>query len=199
MQKVVSDVQSAIVCSQLLLQLTGIKINEDILPLPNQNISSNLNELNKTYGVKLKQKHIIYHYLTHKDLPLAFLSNDGEYMILAKMDQDNALVQHPFKSNTELWSREQLCHQWSGAVIILSTPSLKFNISWFVPVFWQYRYILAEILLFSLVLQLLGLVLPLFFQIVMDKVLAYQVTATLDVLVFGLVITSIFEVLLKGL
>lgn len=199
MQKVVSDVQSAIACSQLLLQLTGIKINEDILPLPNQNISSNLNELNKTYGVKLKQKRIPYHYLTHKNLPLAFLANDGEYIVLAKVDQDNALVQHPFKSNTELWSREQLCHQWSGVVIILSTPSLKFNISWFVPVFWQYRYILAEILLFSLVLQLLGLVLPLFFQIVMDKVLAYQVVATLDVLVFGLVITSIFEVLLKGL
>ncbi len=199
MKNVISNIRSAIACSKLLLQLTGIKITEDILPSPNKNISSNLNELNKTYGVKLKQKHITYHYLTHKDLPLAFLANDGEYIVLAKMDQDNALVQHPFKSNIELWSREQLCHQWSGVVIILSTSSLKFNISWFVPVFWQYRYILAEILLFSLVLQLLGLVLPLFFQIVMDKVLAYQVIATLDVLVFGLVITSIFEVLLKGL
>lgn len=84
-------------------------------------------------------------------------------------------------------------------VIILSTLALKFNISWFIPAFWHYRYIMAEVILFSLVLQLLALILPLFFQIVMDKVLAYQVTATLDVLVFGLLVTSIFEVLLRGL
>lgn len=201
------NVKTAMACSRLLLQLVGIKVTEDVIQYSSQSsdwgssqdISTSLTKLSKTYNVKLRQKRLVYNKLTIKNLPLAFLANDGEYIVLAKMDQDNALVQHPFKSNTELWSREQLCHQWSGAVIILSTPSFKFNISWFVPVFWQYRYILAEILLFSLVLQLLGLVLPLFFQIVMDKVLAYQVTATLDVLVFGLVITSIFEVLLKGL
>lgn len=69
--------QNAIACSKLLLQLAGIKINEDILLSPHQSISFNLKTLNKTYGVKLKQKSIAHHHLTPKTLPLAFLTNDG--------------------------------------------------------------------------------------------------------------------------
>ncbi|MGR5165562.1 ABC transporter transmembrane domain-containing protein, partial [Vibrio owensii] len=51
----------------------------------------------------------------------------------------------------------------------------------------------------SLMLQLLALVTPLFFQVVMDKVLVHHALATLDVLVIVLVIVGIFEVVLKGL
>ena len=61
------------------------------------------------------------------------------------MDQDNGLVQHPFKSNAELWSKDQLRHSWSGKVIILSAPLLKFDLAWFIPAFWQHRRMLAEI------------------------------------------------------
>lgn len=191
--------QSALACSKLLLQLAGIKITEDVLLLSNQDINSSLKKLNKTYGVKLKQKKLTYSKLTDKDLPLAFLSTDGEYKILAKMDDKNSLIQHPFQSQPKLWTREKLDDYWGGKVITLSSAALKFNLKWFIPVFWQYRRMLTEILLFSLVLQLLALILPLFFQIVMDKVLAYKSYNTLDVLIFGLVVSSIFEVLLKGL
>ncbi|MFP3120165.1 type I secretion system permease/ATPase [Rickettsia sp. R2] len=205
------EVRTAIGCSQLLLQLAGIKTTEDTAPLSNMSnnrlynhassssIDSSLKELSKTYGVKLKQKKLTYKKLTVKSLPLAFLATDGEYRVLAKMDQDNGLVQHPFKSNAELWSKDQLRHSWSGKVIILSAPLLKFDLAWFIPAFWQHRRMLAEILLFSLILQLLALVLPLFFQVVMDKVLVYKTYTTLDVLVFGLLVTSIFEVILRGL
>ncbi|WP_375331270.1 peptidase domain-containing ABC transporter [Candidatus Tisiphia endosymbiont of Oplodontha viridula] len=195
------DVQSAVACSQLLLQLVGIKVTEDDNRSLSsyQNIDFGLKELSKTHGVKLQQKKLAYDKLTATKLPLSFLSNDGEYRILAKMDNDHGLVQHPFKAHTELWSKEQLRDCWSNRVIALSSPALKFNITWFIPAFWQHRRMLAEILLFSLILQLLALILPLFFQIVMDKVLAYRSYNTLDVLIFALVITSIFESLLGGL
>lgn len=201
------NIKTALACSKLLLQLVGIKVTKDAmqqstenadLDLP-QDISTSLTKLNKTYNVKLRQKRLVYDKLTTKNLPLAFLSSDGQYLVLAKMDQDQALVQQPFSSNPELWSKEQLRDCWEDQVIILSSLSLKFNLAWFVPAFWQHRQMLAEILLFSLVLQLLALILPLFFQIVMDKVLTYRVSATLDVLIFVLIITSIFEVILRGL
>ena len=51
----------------------------------------------------------------------------------------------------------------------------------------------------SLFLQLFALVSPLFFQVVMDKVLVHRGMTTLDVLVIGLVIVVLFESLLNAL
>lgn len=48
-------------------------------------------------------------------------------------------------------------------------------------------------------LQLFALVSPLFFQVVMDKVLVHRGLTTLDVLVGGLVVVVVFESLLNGL
>ena len=51
----------------------------------------------------------------------------------------------------------------------------------------------------SLFLQLFALITPLFSRVVTDKVLVYKGWSTLDVLVFGLVVISLFEVLLGGM
>jgi ATP-binding cassette, subfamily B, bacterial HlyB/CyaB len=50
-----------------------------------------------------------------------------------------------------------------------------------------------------MVLQVFALVSPLFFQVVMDKVLVHRGLNTLDVLVIGLVVVVVFESLLTGL
>jgi subfamily B ATP-binding cassette protein HlyB/CyaB len=59
--------------------------------------------------------------------------------------------------------------------------------------------LLGEALVGSLFLQLFALITPLFFQVVIDKVLVHKGWSTLDVLVFGLVVISLFEVLLTGM
>ena len=59
--------------------------------------------------------------------------------------------------------------------------------SWFFAVIHKYRRILCEVLIGSFFLQLLGLVTPLFFQVVIDKVLVHRGLSTLDVLAIGLV------------
>jgi subfamily B ATP-binding cassette protein HlyB/CyaB len=75
----------------------------------------------------------------------------------------------------------------------------KFDFSWFVPSIVKHRKLMGEVLLVSLFLQLFALVSPLFFQVVMDKVLVHRGLTTLDVLVIGLVIVVVFESLLTGL
>jgi subfamily B ATP-binding cassette protein HlyB/CyaB len=75
----------------------------------------------------------------------------------------------------------------------------KFDFSWFIPALVKYRKLLGEVLLISFMLQLFGLVSPLFFQVVMDKVLVHRGMTTLDVLVIGLVIVVIFESVLNAL
>jgi subfamily B ATP-binding cassette protein HlyB/CyaB len=75
----------------------------------------------------------------------------------------------------------------------------RFDFSWFIPALVKYRRLLGEVLAISLFLQLFALVTPLFFQVVMDKVLVHQGLSTLDVLVTGLVVIVLFESLLTAL
>ena len=94
---------------------------------------------------------------------------------------------------------------WTGELILITSRAslagelAKFDFSWFIPALVKYRKLLGEVLLISFVLQLFGLVSPLFFQVVMDKVLVHKGMTTLDVLVIGLVIVVIFESVLTAL
>jgi subfamily B ATP-binding cassette protein HlyB/CyaB len=63
----------------------------------------------------------------------------------------------------------------------------------------KYRALLSEVLLASFFLQIFALMSPLFFQVVIDKVLVHRSLGTLDVLVAGMVAISIFEVVLGAL
>ena len=69
----------------------------------------------------------------------------------------------------------------------------QFDFTWFIPAIVKYRKLLGEVLLLSLVLQLIGLITPLFFQVVMDKVLVNHAMKTLTVIAIGLTVTIFFE------
>lgn len=75
----------------------------------------------------------------------------------------------------------------------------KFDFTWFIPAIVKYRRILLEVLIISVALQIFALISPLFFQVVMDKVLVHQGFSTLNVISIGLLIVVIFEVLLGGI
>lgn len=85
-------------------------------------------------------------------------------------------------------SRADIAGEWS-----------RFDISWFIPSLVRYRKLLSEVLLVSCFLQLFALITPLFFQVVMDKVLVHNAVSTLNVLVAGLVATFLFDSLLSFL
>ncbi|WP_084570787.1 type I secretion system permease/ATPase [Methylosinus sp. PW1] len=75
----------------------------------------------------------------------------------------------------------------------------NFGFKWFLPTFWRYRKPLAQVLTASFFVQIFALVTPLFFQVVIDKVLTHRGYSTLFVLVGGLVIIGFFDVVLQYL
>ena len=75
----------------------------------------------------------------------------------------------------------------------------EFNLRWFAQAFVRYKRLVAEIMLASFFIQILALILPLFFQIVVDKVLAHQSLSTLDVLALGMICVTLADVVLDGL
>jgi subfamily B ATP-binding cassette protein HlyB/CyaB len=95
---------------------------------------------------------------------------------------------------------------WDGEAIVL-TPRRsplsnmigEFNIGWFIPSIVKYRSLFVKVLLASFIIQLFGLITPLFFQVVMDKVLLHKALTTLNVLAIGFVASSVFEVVLNAL
>ncbi len=74
-----------------------------------------------------------------------------------------------------------------------------FGFRWFLPSLWRYRRPIGHVLLASVFVQVFALVTPLFFQVVIDKVLTHRATSTLYVLVAGLALVGIFDAALQYL
>ncbi len=140
-------------------------------------------------------------------LPAIAERGDGTYMILAKMnaDKDEILVHDPLVGRPQKKSRAEIDNSWTGRLIVLTTRSLlagggaKFDVSWFIPAIVKFRSLFGEVLIASFFMQILALVSPLFFMVIIDKVLTHRGLTSLDVLIFALVVVSLFEVLLGGL
>ena len=134
-------------------------------------------------------------------------SDDGSenFFILARVDGDQALIQSPAVGRPEALSVAELLTRWTGEVILFTSREsmaaelAKFDFTWFVPAIVKYRKLLLEVLLVSFVLQIFALITPLFFQVVMDKVLVHRGFTTLDVVAVGLTVVVLFEVLLTAL
>jgi subfamily B ATP-binding cassette protein HlyB/CyaB len=130
---------------------------------------------------------------------------DGSFLIIGAVEPSRILVQDPAAPAPETVESAEFAARWSGRLILLTRRAgapggfRHFDLSWFIPAVIRYRKLLGEVLIASLVLQILGLVTPLFFQVVIDKVLVHHGLTTLDVLAIGLLVVSLFEVCLGGL
>jgi len=69
----------------------------------------------------------------------------------------------------------------------------RFGFAWFLPILWKFRRQLGQALSAAFFFELLGLGLPLFVQVMIDKVLVHQVSATLDVVAIGMLLVIVFE------
>ncbi|PKG38883.1 type I secretion system permease/ATPase [Psychromonas sp. Urea-02u-13] len=193
------DISSALACAVLLLKLSGVEIVNGLENTDDFSFKKTLLKFSLANNVNFIQSSLPVNKLSSDMLPLAFKNKAGRYVVLAKMSSEQALIQSPEEAEPQVVSLDELKKNWSGEVIIMQGASLRFDVSWFIPEFVRHRKLFFEVLLFSLMLQLLALATPLFFQVVMDKVLVHNALSTLDVLVMVLVIVGVFEVVLKGL
>jgi len=158
-------------------------------------------------GLRLKARAIVTDWARLAATPLPALAEcrDGGFIILGKVVDDKAIIQDPKIGRPQLVGREEFAARWSGRLVLiarrasLGNLAREFNIAWFLQAIHKYRRILSEVLIASFFLQLFALVSPLFFQVVIDKVLVHRGLTTLDVLVFGLITVSIFEALIGAL
>ncbi|MEW6346965.1 MAG: type I secretion system permease/ATPase [Paraburkholderia sp.] len=138
-------------------------------------------------------------------LPALAFDRNGSHFIIARLDGAKILILEPSQPSPTLITGDELGERASGNLILvasrasLSGQLAHFDFSWFIPAIVKYRRLLLEVLFVSIVLQLFGLISPLMFQVVMDKVLVNRAFSTLNVVCIALLASGLFEALLTGL
>ena len=104
-------------------------------------------------------------------------------------------------SSTNELSFDDLINISNSKFIVLShkmlNSKIKFGFGWFYKRMLNYKRIVFEVLIASFIMQLFGLVTPLFTQVVLDKVLTHHSISTLRVIAIAFLATIVFELLLS--
>jgi subfamily B ATP-binding cassette protein HlyB/CyaB len=153
-------------------------------------------------GLKARSVKSRWDRLAVTPLPAIAVLRDGSFLLVGKAADEGAIVQIPGESRPRLMTRAEFEGAWTGELVLMTRRaglvelSRRFDISWFLAAMHKYRHVLGRVLVASFFLQLFALVSPLFFQVVIDKVLVNRSMSTLDVLIVGLLTISIFETIL---
>ncbi|MBZ9790166.1 peptidase domain-containing ABC transporter [Rhizobium sp. 3T7] len=135
---------------------------------------------------------------------LAELEN-GNWVVIAgpAMGEEEAKIRvlDPLAERPDfiLLNEEQFTRSWRGSVVMLkrnfslNDADQPFGFRWFIPEIIKQRSFFRDVALAAIVLYGLGLMTPIFFQLVIDKVLVHQSYATLTVLTIGIAIALVFD------
>lgn len=135
---------------------------------------------------------------------LAELDN-GNWVVIAgpAMGEEEAKIRvlDPLAERPDfiLLNQEQFIRSWCGSVVMMkrnfgiNDADQPFGFRWFIPEIIKQRSFFRDVALAAIVLYGLGLMTPIFFQLVIDKVLVHQSYATLTVLTIGIAIALVFD------
>ncbi len=146
----------------------------------------------KSLGFRARVKSLVPENLDNAILPALAKGVDGEYFIVvqsfsgsggpsavaieASAKDDQADLQYLIHTlspqpGPQKLSPGELKERWTGEAVLLSprrSPFFglhrEFNLKWFIPSLIKYRRLFGEVLLASFLIQLFGLVTPLFFR-----------------------------------
>ncbi|WDD92894.1 type I secretion system permease/ATPase [Burkholderia sp. FERM BP-3421] len=158
----------------------------------------------RSLGLKTRRVRASVERLAALPKPALMLAGDGAHFVLAACDAGKALIAEAHAPSPTVSTPADVIARTGGQVLLVASRATlagefaRFDFSWFIPAVVKYRRLLLEVLLVSAVLQVFGLVSPLMFQVVMDKVLVNRAFNTLNVVCVALLVSAVFEVVLSG-
>ena len=102
----------------------------------------------------------------------------------------NCIISVPYDQFAKRWRGELLLTKRSYGI---TDPEQPFGFRWFIPEILHQRRLFGDVAVAALFLYALGLATPIFFQLVIDKVLVHQSYSTLWVLLVGIGVALMFE------
>jgi subfamily B ATP-binding cassette protein HlyB/CyaB len=136
--------------------------------------------------------------------PLMACMEDGRYMIVVGMraqGEGKIALLDPTATQAVVVLEDEasFCARWQGQVVLLkrehkiTDSQQRFGFAWFIPEIWKQKAAFRDILIAAVAMHVLGMASPVFFQLVIDKVLTHQSETTLWVLGVGIVIALSFD------
>ncbi|NDJ19288.1 peptidase domain-containing ABC transporter [Myxacorys almedinensis] len=127
------------------------------------------------------------------------------YVVVYRIKGNQVLVADPARGSRSLPRQAFLTH-WTGYGLLLDPTDDLYVVEHEAPslqrfsgLLWSYRSVLAQVILISLLIQLFGLVTPLFTQVILDRVVTQKSLMALNVFAVGLLMFSIWRVGMTGI
>lgn len=136
-------------------------------------------------------------------LPAIVQLAEGGYAVILKLNkkEKKLLAYLPLEKKAVEFSFEQANEVFLPVVVLLAhrafNSQIKFGFKWFYTEILKFRVVISEVLCASFVIQLFGLVTPLFTQVILDKVIVHRTMTTLDVLAVAFLFTASMEFMLN--
>ena len=189
----------------MMLRFQGLGVNPEQIRHQFGNVTIGLPEMlrcAKEFGLKARVSATTWARLPATPMPALAALRDGGFLLLGKVAEDKVIVLEPGRPRPIVMAQAEFEASWDGRLMLmtkrasLTDLTRRFDITWFLGAVHKYRRLLSEVLIVSFFLQLFALVSPLFFQVVVDKVLVHRSLSTLEVLAVGLVAIALFETIL---
>ena len=143
--------------------------------------------------------------LAEQDLPAIAHWEGKHYIVVYRVTSTHVVVCDPAIGQRKL-THSEFETGWTGYTLLLQPTTLLKNAEERSIPFWQFveivkphRVILIEIFLASVMIQIFGLVTPIFTQLLLDRVVVQRSTLTLNAIGLGLLIFGLFKVGMTGL
>ncbi|MBM3223876.1 MAG: cyclic nucleotide-binding domain-containing protein [Candidatus Tectomicrobia bacterium] len=140
-------------------------------------------------------------YLPTLELPAIAHWKGYHYVVVYEVTESTVIVGDPAIGLLRL-SRQEFAAGWTGRILLLRATArlheaepARTSLGRFWPLLKPYKYLLTEVLLASLVLELLGLASPIFTQTIVDKVLVHGNVSMLNIMLGGMVIVGVSRAL----
>lgn len=159
-------------------------------------------------GMRAKLSRLTWNKLTQlgQAYPAMARLANGNWVVVTAVGKDAAgeeatEVFDPLAERAEplVLTKATFCANWSGDVVLLKRSHVlpdtarPFGFRWFIPELLRQKRLFGDVAMAALMLYGLGLVVPLFFQLVIDKVLVHESFTTLYVLAIGVTIALLFD------
>jgi ATP-binding cassette subfamily B protein len=203
---------TVIQCLTAIAQHHGLQVNperliDDYALRGEEPAGARLLRIASEIGLKAKQSHLSWDSL---------LAQGGVFPLIARLDNGNAVIVVGARADDAdgkvaildpleeaagvmLLTREQFCTRWHGDIVFikrqhaLTDPNQPFSLRWFIPEILKQKAAFRDIAIAAFAMHFLALASPIFFQLVIDKVLMHQSAATLSVLAVGIVAALAFD------
>ncbi|MCU0532343.1 MAG: peptidase domain-containing ABC transporter [Hydrococcus sp. Prado102] len=143
--------------------------------------------------------------LAEQNLPAIAHWEGKHYIVVYEITKDRVIVCDPAIGQRNL-THDEFKEGWTGYTLLLQPTALLQDAQEERQPFWQFfelvkphGLVLFEVLISSILIQILGLVTPLFTQLLLDRVVVQRSNLTLTAIGIGMLLFGLFRVAIVGL